>query len=1010
MRVNMWIKSNCLLLLFFVFFVCATGLYAKKNEDAPRFKRYQEVDQEFSNRVNKKRLQEIEYIKKIIRNSRLGKKNKAPFVLRLAELYWEQARFEFDREVRTYSKVYERWKKNKIGSEPQPDHRKSRNLYTQSVSTAGKVVALSKKPTYKVKALYFMGFNLIEIGKGERGVKYLKRIHNDYKRQNKYFFQATTKLADYYFDKGQAMAALSYYKKLLSIPDKDFKGYVLYKIAWCYTKIGRGEKAMKSFEKVRLYLRDNAPKGRNKINLLDETENDIVKAFAIFRKARQAKAYFRRIFGGDALRSRLTLLAKIYYLKGIRHSAVTIYRAIISLKPLDENNLDFEIKIFDLLKQPFNLKLVKKHIAHLISHYGEKTGWHSRHGKAKKAQIKIEEIIRISATTTHEIAKKRQASKKNKTTPGLAYAGTLEMYSMYLSEFPNHKHAYRIRFLYAQILFDIKKYREATKQFLSLYEKHPKGKHSKIVVLNLVASHDQLRLKKGKKYNDLKEHSISKVEQDFIRSVKYFEEVYPKDSKRLDELNFKAATIYYNYNQFPKAIKLYEKLMNNSKDKDIRKASAFQIMSIYKRKNDLKGLSAFAVNIMKNPQLRRLSAKLKLKSILENAELSRASQLEKTGKLSEAAELYFDIYQKFPSSKYARKSLFNSLVLFRKAREIDDVNKINLIIISRYPRDQIAISSYKDLAKNHNASGEYGKAASYFIKLFNSGLVKDKKERLSLIYNASKLYYLLNNYSLAIKYYSEIRRRFPRQAEGKEAILMLAKIQELKRNYRKAIQLYTKYISSVRLSKDDLSYYYIKFANWYKKRLRSTGQANMYYRKILAFNPRSLKSGIEYYSEAKFNTLSKQYRYFFKNKNVQKAQAVMNKLLRSYKEIISLGNPKWALAALVRAGGLYSSFARIIDKAPLPSKRELGGVTIEEYKEEVGKVVRQNEKEAKEYFKTAIKQGNRHIALTDFMFEAKAKLNALKGLPPKSRGLNIKNDNYLVITDNTKEKIFYEKR
>jgi len=374
-----------------------------------------------------------------------------------------------------------------------------------------------------------------------------------------------------------------------------------------------------------------------------------------------------------------------------------------------------------------------------------------------------------------------------------------------------------------------------------------------------------------------------------------------------------------------------------------------------------------------------------------------------------AALQYYDFYRYFPQSKLANKALFNSLVLYRKAGDIDKVKQLNLIILEKHPKDEIAISSYKEIANNHNDACEFDLAAEFYIKLYNTGLIKDEKERLSLIYNSAKLYLLLQDYPNAEKYFAEIARKFQKHDEANDAIFEQAKIKERQNNYKAAIDLYLKYFKRVQISNDELSYYFAKFARWNKAFLDNETLEKQYYRKILNLPLKTLTSGIEFFAEARFQLAENSVQNFDTLKDVVTAQNQMQEILHEYDEIIKIGDHKWGLASLVRVGEVLEGFANILTNAPLPSQEELGDASINDYKNEIQKVIDRHVKDAESSYINAIKQGESKRILTEFVYEARTKLDVILGHMTKTRCYWEK-PNYVIITDNTKQELYYDKR
>ena len=100
---------------------------------------------------------------------------------------------------------------------------------------------------------------------------------------------------------------------------------------------------------------------------------------------------------------------------------------------------------------------------------------------------------------------------------------------------------------------------------------------------------------------------------------------------------------------------------------------------------------------------------------------------------------------------------------------------------------------------------------------------------------------------------------------------------------------------------------------------------------------------------------------------------------------------------------VLSFFAYLISSNKLTSSVDVA------YKNEIQKVIDRHVKDAESSYINAIKQGESKRILTEFVYEARTKLDVILGHMTKTRCYWEK-PNYVIITDNTKQELYYDKR
>ena len=115
----------------------------------------------------------------------------------------------------------------------------------------------------------------------------------------------------------------------------------------------------------------------------------------------------------------------------------------------------------------------------------------------QKAEDVRESALREYILNIHKTAQKSNSVRNKK--------DAISGYKIYLKYFPNHKEAIEMRFYYAELLYDMKMFEQASQSYLKVADIRPKNKYTNDAVINAILALDQkLQKADGRLSKDIK--------------------------------------------------------------------------------------------------------------------------------------------------------------------------------------------------------------------------------------------------------------------------------------------------------------------------------------------------------------------------------------------------------------------------------------------------------------------------------------------------------------------------
>ncbi len=585
-------------------------------------------------------------------------------------------------------------------------------------------------------ALFYYGYTL-------QGGKYLKEARAVYDKllknypQSKYVPEAHLAFADYYFENNQLADAESRYKMVLKFPKSSAYWYAMYKMGWIHLNLSRFIEALDTFAQVA-----QATKNDKKQEILNRAaKKDFVRAYSEIGKADKAYVSFQRIDNKYAF-NMLEILADLYLGQGKSDKAIYVFQELMKLAPTNKNVCLWQYNISHaMLSMPGagNADKVKE-IENLVRLWG------ALKGKKTLPQSEAQECHDNASAMSGELARAYHSeSAKTKNPETLAYAEKL--YKVYLDVFTDAPDYAQTQYFYAELIWSRAENEKNARIQTELWENAAvaftdvvKGGKLEGKLVKEAAYAAVLGWKNALNVDPRVKQQADKVDDEMKDYDKVPEPkpIPPREEKMLaafdiyityikdpkdDELvgmKFLKANIYRRYNQFDKAIPLFEEIIDKHREHETAEYAANLLLDTYNRTQKYDAMLALAEKLGKDPKflegkddLKGVLADIKAKSMRKKAELiaKQAKESKDFGKYIQCGQAYLDIYNADPESKQNDEVLFNAGFCFMEGRSIGASIQAFSKLQQYYPNSSQAKKALMAIGKAYGDIAFYDRSA-----------------------------------------------------------------------------------------------------------------------------------------------------------------------------------------------------------------------------------------------------------------------------------------------------------
>jgi tetratricopeptide (TPR) repeat protein len=677
-------------------------------------------------KINQITDKQINYMAQLIKTAPDDDPQKPDYLFRLGELYSEKQRFLNFNARSLDQKVFEAQQAKNSGqaaSLKQKQQQYEKTAEESALKAVKSYVAASKYPKYNRmdEVLFRLAYLLQMIKKEDQAREFFHKLIKDFPN-SKYVPNAYLSFAEFYFQKGEMENAGKFYEKVQQFPQSSVFGFALYKQGWVQINLGNFKNALEIFVKV-IQLCQNGKIPRNQAGPLEkEAKKDLVKAYGRTPGASPDKAwdFFQRM-GGDYAPKMLESLAELYWEQGMFGESSKIYRKIISLNESSTRLCEWQNKILRNTLSGGNKKDQVQELKRLGNVY---------EAMVKKPDVK-KDVMAECKNTFHDTGKElaliwHKEAQRTKNSDTYQLAGMV--YKEFLSHFNKEKDTPEITFYYGEILWQMSSWKEAAETYTKVVELDPKGKYVKDAAyaavlawknaLNIDDSGEGVDKEKSKA-GEMKPRQIPEYQKKMIDAFDTYIKYVP-DAPELVKIKYRKARVFYDYNHFDEAIKLFADIVDHHVTDDLAIYSAnllLDCLNILKRYKELLAtVEKYLGNpvLMKDQEFRKQMVMLKTDSLVVEAK-----QYEKDKNYKECGISFIAAAETIPDHKEHAQRLYNAGLCFQNARLIGQAIKAREQLIKDHPKDNLAQRALFQIASGYHQLAYYSEAAKRYEEFAN---------------------------------------------------------------------------------------------------------------------------------------------------------------------------------------------------------------------------------------------------------------------------------------------------
>lgn len=928
-----------------------------------------DMSEEYARLAEAKRLESIRFLKDLLAEGSAEGERKAEMMLRLADLYFQQGRAIYLREMKRFDDEVDRCF-NIEGCDIeaiQADNAESREWQLKAIRLYEHILEHYPRYARADEATYYLASALGDIGRADEGNDYFIRLVKLFP-DSSFVPDAYVQIGEYYFDHDNAYKALLAYKKATAYREHEKYGFAMYKLAWCYYNVGEYGKAIVTMKAVVAYSMAQVQAGASgsKLELGEEALKDLVRFFADAGELDEAYEYFNKLGKTDLIHSLLKRLATTYMENGQWEEAVATYRRLIAEDPQNARDPEYQHEIVQAYHKMGNSEATFAEVDRMLKTYGPNTAWARANASdqevIRRAQEKIERDLLQVATYHHDRGRKLHGAEQDASFD-LAYRA----YTVYLDEFPNSTHSYDVHYQFAELLYKIQRYDEAYKQYVAVVELDPNGQHSKFCAESAIFAADEM-VKKEQAANPsrpaagVEPQPLTDWEKKLVESCDRYARLYPDDEK-VRNIIYKSAYLLYHKHRLEESADRFRTVIEMEPQSDEAEKAAHLILDSFVLTEDWGNLKKNAKFFYDQEGLGSRTFKQEIYEIYQRASLKVVEvAFEKNKDYGATADAYMAFYEEFPSSDELPRILNNAALYYHEAHRTDDSMKARRILVEdpRFgERTKYFFEQVGALGFDYETIADFDQAAQYYERMFAlypterakqvrerapaEALTAMDTESADAIYSAAVFRHAEGNWKQAIANYKQFVAAFPSDDRVDAVNIKMGQIYEDNSEWGQAGTVFYNFYTHAGADTDLEMVYYARlhYAKALEKQQQVT-KAKKVYEETVALYDRFLKGGGEpgpytdYVAEMMYILAQPTFDDYEKKRitgcgctsrkredsvigDTLKAKALgLLEVEKTYTEIIKTGSGEWGLAALVQLGRAYESMGGALRDSAIP--------------------------------------------------------------------------------------------
>jgi TolA-binding protein len=647
---------------------------------------------------------------------------KADFWFRIAELYAEKQRYYSFQARALDQKIFEAPPAQKPPMQSQQKiHEQNEQKWLLEAVKAYIAATKYRKYERMDEVLFKLAYLLTSVKKEDQAREFFHRLIKDYPN-SKYIPDAYLSFAEFFFNKGEMDNALRFYEKVEQFPKSSVYPYAVYKKGWCFVNLGDFKTALETFVGVVRMTQE----GKINVNRLQkqalekEAKKDIVKAYAHVGGPDKAWEFFQRV-GGDFAPKMMEALAELYWEQGKFGDSTRVYRKVIANNMESPRICEWQNKIVrNTLSQGNKRDQVQE-----VQRLGAVHDRVAQMKGVKKDQM--EECKSAFHDTTKELAliwhKEAQKTKNQDT-----YALTKFVYKEFLDHFPGDKDSYEMGFYYGELLWTLENWKDAAEQYTKVVEMNPKGKYVKDAAYAAVlawknalnvddhglggdAKQIQEKFKDKNKFDPM---PLPEYQKKMIAAFDTYIRYVP-DAPELVVIKYRKARIFYEYNHFEEASKIFQDIIENHRKHELAVYSANLLLDSLNAQGRTKDVVAWVDKFLEMKELMQDpgfgTQMIALKSDTYDME---GHEYEKLRNFKECGRSMLAAAEAVPDHPKHAERLWNAGQCFQNAHLVGQALKTRVELVKTHPKDPLAQKALFRIAAGYHQLAFYGQAATHY--------------------------------------------------------------------------------------------------------------------------------------------------------------------------------------------------------------------------------------------------------------------------------------------------------
>ncbi|MEE2961253.1 MAG: tetratricopeptide repeat protein [Myxococcota bacterium] len=940
-------------------------------------------------RAEQKRDEAITKLKKLMPSIPEGPQ-KAELNFRLAEKYWSKSRFQYLQAMQAWDKALEAWDSaGRKSKEPKlkgmAEYKLSRKFKDEALKLYNKIRKRYPRYPRKDEVYYNLGSALYESGNKTKGIKMFIRLLKE-RPKSTFAPDAWLQLGEHYFNTtGKLTKAVKAYKNAAKSQKPRIYSYALYKLAWCDYNLGEYADSLKKFREVVEYsLGNTAPaksgkmQSRDRIQLIEEALSDMIRTYSHLDAVEDAFDYYTDKLGKEKAYSYLRKLGKLYNAEGKSQTEIDLYRELNSRYPNHPKAPFNHTAVMNAFAKLDRKDDVRREVRRMIDLYAPEASWAAANNA--QPQLLEEAFEMVEQELSGLVSEQHKEAQQTKLVE--TYKLARDLYKEYLDKFTTGVNAYKFRYLYAEILADLKQVREAADQYDLVAD--VEGKFKKQAAIKSIFNWEKViagvketkskkidsnkkaqertrikglekrkKLKKGISYEPIE---LTKDEIMLSSACDRFVKIAPEDTDVV-KIKFESAQLYYLKNHFDEASKRFGEIIDRWPKDKLAKTSAKSIVESYNVREDWTQLNLWSRKFQGNPLL--MADKRFAKAINEYVEGASFQEirlvLEPKAESEQAGDLYVQFSNEFPESRFTMIAIFNAMMNYDKSnklekalaqgtRILDDFKnfKIKKADVEKSKKDGSRITLPAEIrekamflqAEYYGRLAEFSKSAKLYETYFFEFKKGDK--RSDAIYNASVYREGLGEYVKSTANWKLYMKLNPKADDIPKLTWRLGEILVKKRDFKAAQDYFYKLSKSLAKAKNyerSLCATYKVMENLIKQGKKKDAEG---YFKTIAETYEKLDAdekkapcaldAVAYVSFEQLEPRFTTYKAISLNttnqrtlgKNLETKLAQVPELEAEYTKVLAIGQGDFGIASLYRIGVVYQNMSDELLGSPCP--------------------------------------------------------------------------------------------